>query len=196
MTAQTNPPPPGGDPSMEDILASIRRILSEDEPPVPAAEHAAPAPELPAPKHPAPDRENEDPGVLVLDPSMMVEEPTRNAPVENAMNPEAHAEPPHAPEPALAAAQSQPPGAAKAGTAASTLVAPETAAATASSVGHLVRTLSERSVQVHQGGPTIEDVVRDEIRPILKEWLDVNLPPLVERLVRIEIERVVGRAVP
>jgi len=31
---------------------------------------------------------------------------------------------------------------------------------------------------------------------LLREWLNVNLPPLVERLVRAEIERVVGRAVP
>ena len=46
------------------------------------------------------------------------------------------------------------------------------------------------------GRPTIEDIVREEIRPLLKHWLDTNLPPLVERLVRAEIERVVGRAVP
>ena len=38
--------------------------------------------------------------------------------------------------------------------------------------------------------------MRDELRPLLKEWLDDNLPPMVERLVRAEIERVVGRAVP
>ena len=48
---------------------------------------------------------------------------------------------------------------------------------------------------MHRGGPTIEDLVREEIRPLLKEWLDAHLPPLVERLVRAEIERVVGRAV-
>jgi cell pole-organizing protein PopZ len=38
--------------------------------------------------------------------------------------------------------------------------------------------------------------VREEIRPILKDWLDTHLPPLVERLVRSEIERVVNRALP
>ena len=65
------------------------------------------------------------------------------------------------------------------------LVAPEAAAAAASSVGGLVRALAtERSVQVRNGGPTLEDLVREEIRPMLKEWLDINLPPLVERLVR------------
>ena len=52
------------------------------------------------------------------------------------------------------------------------------------------------STQVYSGGPTIEDIVREELRPMLKAWLDSNLPPLVERLVRAEIERVVGRAVP
>jgi uncharacterized protein len=79
----------------------------------------------------------------------------------------------------------------------SDLVAPEAVAAAASSVGSLMRTLAhERSMQVYSGGPTIEDIVREEIRPLLKEWLDANLPPLVERLVRAEIERVVSRAVP
>ena len=38
--------------------------------------------------------------------------------------------------------------------------------------------------------------MRAELRPLMKEWLDANLPPMVERLVRAEIERVVGRAVP
>ncbi len=59
-----------------------------------------------------------------------------------------------------------------------------------------MRTLTDRTTQVHSGGPTIEDLVREELRPLLKDWLDTNLPPLVERLVRAEIERVVGRAVP
>ncbi|MBX9701526.1 MAG: DUF2497 domain-containing protein, partial [Acetobacteraceae bacterium] len=53
---------------------------------------------------------------------------------------------------------------------------------------------AERNAAVSRGGPTIEDVVREEIRPMLKDWLDQHLPPLVERLVRAEIERVVGRA--
>jgi cell pole-organizing protein PopZ len=76
------------------------------------------------------------------------------------------------------------------------LVAQEVAAAAATSVGSLVRTLTERTVQVRSGGPTVEDIVREELRPLLKSWLDANLPSLVERLVRAEIERVVGRVVP
>ena len=76
------------------------------------------------------------------------------------------------------------------------LLAPEAAAAAASSVDGLLRMLAaSRSTQTHRGGPTIEDLVREEIRPLLKEWLDSHLPGLVERQVRSEIERVVGRAV-
>ncbi len=37
---------------------------------------------------------------------------------------------------------------------------------------------------------TLEDLVTEMLRPLLKAWLDDNLPPLVERLVRTEIERV------
>jgi uncharacterized protein len=41
---------------------------------------------------------------------------------------------------------------------------------------------------------TLEDIVRDMLRPLLQTWLDENLPRLVERLVREEIVRVVGEA--
>jgi len=150
---------------MEDILASIRRILSEDE--APAAGTAPPAKEPPA--RPAGD-------VLVLDPAMMVSDPAHEAgPLPAAV--EKPPPPPAAPPP-------------------ETLVAPAAAAAAASSVTSLMRTLSERSTRVYAGGPTVEEIVREELRPLLKTWLDENLPPLVERLVRAEIERVVGRAVP
>jgi cell pole-organizing protein PopZ len=41
-----------------------------------------------------------------------------------------------------------------------------------------------------QNGRTLEDLVREMLRPMLKTWLDDNLPGLVERLVRAEIDRV------
>jgi cell pole-organizing protein PopZ len=41
-----------------------------------------------------------------------------------------------------------------------------------------------------QNTSTLEDIVREMLRPMLKTWLDDNLPGLVERLVRAEIERV------
>jgi hypothetical protein len=39
-------------------------------------------------------------------------------------------------------------------------------------------------------GRTLEDLVREMLRPMLRTWLDDNLPSMVERLVRAEIERV------
>jgi len=41
-----------------------------------------------------------------------------------------------------------------------------------------------------QNARTLEDLVREMLRPLLKAWLDDNLPSIVERLVRMEIERV------
>ena len=167
--------PQGADPSMEDILASIRRILSEDE----AAPATAPA----------------DEDVLVLEPSMMRSDLPAPAPPAAAAEsaaadppPVASGPPPSAPEPPDEGEPMPPSGAG--------LVAPETAAAAAASVAGLVRTLaSDRALQVRAGGPTIEDLVRQMLRPLLKDWLDANLPALVERQVRAEIERVVGRAI-
>lgn len=43
-------------------------------------------------------------------------------------------------------------------------------------------------------GITIEEIVRDELRPMLRVWLDENLPNLVERLVKEELDRVARRA--
>lgn len=194
MSGESRPPPGkpaadpagGADPSMEDILASIRRILNEEDSaaasgaadpaaddaldlsedmlvsetgpqPLPAAPPAMPAPPPMAPPPPAP---------VVAGP-----------PVPQA-EPELEPEPPTVPV-----------------VAADTLLAPAAAAAATASLGTLLRTVAaERSSAVTRGGPTIEDVVREAIRPMLKEWLDQHLPPLVERLVRAEIERVVGRA--
>ena len=156
---------------MEDILASIRRILSDDEP---KAEETHPAPATSATAILAPQPAEED--VLMLDSSMLVPRP--HAPIEEPPIAEREEAPiPERYEPPIAA-----------------LVGPEAAGAAASSVDHLVRTLhTEQSLRVTSLGPTIEDIVRQEIRPLLKAWLDTNLPPLVERLVRTEIERVVGR---
>jgi hypothetical protein len=41
-----------------------------------------------------------------------------------------------------------------------------------------------------QNAKTLEDLVKEMLRPMLKSWLDDNLPGLVERLVRAEIDRV------
>ena len=54
-------------------------------------------------------------------------------------------------------------------------------------VGSAFNTLTE-TVKKHE--PTVEDVVRDTLRPMLKSWMDENLPRVVERMVQAEIERV------
>jgi cell pole-organizing protein PopZ len=178
--------PPGGagkdaqsDPSMEDILASIRRILSEDMPQPATLEGEAPTADKPA-------------DVLVLDESMLVPEPkppALPAPVQAAPPPPPPvqaAPPPPAPEPEPIRAEPS-----------ASLVSPEVMAAASSAVTNMVRTLAaERQALVRPGGATIEDLVREELRPMLKQWLDAHLSPLVERLVKAEIERVVGRIVP
>jgi uncharacterized protein len=46
---------------------------------------------------------------------------------------------------------------------------------------------------VRSGETSLEGMVRELLRPALAEWLDKNLPPLVERLVAAEIARIVGK---
>lgn len=235
----TQTPPPAGDPSMEDILASIRRILSEED-----------APDTPRPPAAAPDGHGQD--VLVLNETMLVaeaspppgplaaaapepghEQPAAASPLPMEppipmpaaappaaaspvlfpvprAEPAVHPEPPKPepePTPMSAIVPPPPPAAPLAVPAAagpvppsgspaeSGLTSPETDAAAAGSVGSLIRALAaDRTAHVYNGGPTIADLVREEMRPLLKSWLDANLPPLVERMVRVEIERVIARA--
>ncbi|MFY9899656.1 MAG: DUF2497 domain-containing protein, partial [Xanthobacteraceae bacterium] len=60
--------------------------------------------------------------------------------------------------------------------------------ATSAAVDSAFNALAQ-TVLVHNAR-TLEDLVREMLRPMLKVWLDDNLPGLVERLVRAEIERV------
>lgn len=46
---------------------------------------------------------------------------------------------------------------------------------------------------VRSGETSLEGLTRELLRPALAEWLDKNLPPLVERLVATEIARIVGK---
>ncbi len=213
---QGEPAPGGADPTMEDILASIRKILNEDE--------AATPPDTPAPAPYALTADmllDDAPPVADAAPLAMAEPapPPMAAPLamaEPAPQPMAAplamaepAPPPMAAAAMLAAPAPETPAAAPEPPALPTvanyppaadlsaLVAPAVAAAAAASLGSLARAVAaERHSPVHRGGPSIEDVVREELRPLLKAWLDTNLPPLVERLVRVEIERVVGRSLP
>jgi len=63
-------------------------------------------------------------------------------------------------------------------------------ASAAAAFGALTSQLRSRS----GGGRTLEEIAEDLLRPMLQAWLDENLPPLVEQLVREEIERLSRRA--
>ena len=64
------------------------------------------------------------------------------------------------------------------------LISNETVAAVDSAFNSLAHTV------IGQNARTLEDLVREMLRPMLKSWLDDNLPGMVERIVRAEIERV------
>jgi len=171
--------PPGQDPSMEDILASIRKILNEEE-----ATDGVPAP-------PGPEPLELTEAMLVTPAPVSVSTP---APLPTPAPIVLPPEPPLPEPPPLLLEPSPPDAEPPRETASEGLVAPATAAAAAALIGKLARTVAaERAAPVHRGGPSIEDVVREEVRPLLKEWMDAHLPALMERLVRAEIERVVSR---
>ncbi len=50
------------------------------------------------------------------------------------------------------------------------------------------------SMPLGDTGRTLEDLVRELLRPMLRDWLDAHLPQLVERLVREEIQRMAREA--
>jgi len=95
----------------------------------------------------------------------------------------------HPPEPAGPATQTPP------SEAPPEMITPEAAQATVASMSQLKRGITEhRMAGVSRNGPTLDDLVREEIRPILKQWIDAHLPPMVERLVRAELERLSAQA--
>jgi cell pole-organizing protein PopZ len=64
------------------------------------------------------------------------------------------------------------------------LLSPSSSAAISTAFNSLATTVLTENAR------TLEDIVKDMLRPLLKQWLEDNLPGLVERLVRAEIERV------
>ncbi len=132
------------EPSMEDILSSIRRVIARDEAPG-AAREITPA-------------VAED----ILD--LHDEEDDDAAPAADELVSEASADAARQSLEALTAA-----------------IAPAVAAATVATPAAASRTM--------------EDVVLEALRPMLKDWLDSNLPPLVEAMVAKEISRITGRRI-
>ena len=189
------------EPSMEEILASIRRIISDDneqvetteeqaaveeivpqEEVVQAVEEPLPVEELPAPTPDEDEDEDEDDEVLDLtdmdaaDPEPLFEEQAYQAPVS--------------PSPAPAPIQQPTPTPIEEKESlVSTLQAVETMDEFARLGSKLYEDVQE--LPIGNGAVTLEGLVRELVRPMLKEWLDQHLPITVERLVREEIERLV-----
>ncbi len=78
------------------------------------------------------------------------------------------------------------------------LVSAATAAAATATFAQLARTLSQEPATAGNmalgSGRTLEDLVKEMLRPMLKEWLDNNLPTMVEHMVRRELDRMTRRA--
>jgi len=163
---------------MEEILASIRRIIAEDGEQVPAAEKPATAPQ-PQPPDPTTAAHTEE----VLELTEIVEErPRAAAPAHNDWAP---------PEPSAEPAPSAP-----AHGSGDRLVSDAAAAASLAALSQIHqlggrKELPMSDIPLGTGQRTIEELVRDMLRPLLKEWLDSNLPSLVERVVRDEVDRLV-----
>jgi cell pole-organizing protein PopZ len=182
------------EPTMEEILASIRRIISEDD--APAAE-AAPAPAA------APEPEPEpSPALMDATPSMPEPEPEEEeifdltdryeAPAAETIgdldvtapaDPEPEPFPTSFVEPERPAAREPEPY--------DSLVGDSAAAASASAFAGLSAAFRQpEPVPTGGVGPTIDDLARSLLRPMLKDWLDANLPGIVEAAVRKEVERI------
>lgn len=156
---------------MEEILASIRRIISEEEQ-APAAEAV-----LDLTQHAEAEATNTADDDLVFEaveevvaaaaaPAPVIEEtPMPAAPVR------AHA-------PAVAAASVD------------TIISSPTANLAAGSLSRLAGSLRISDA----AGQTVEGVVRELLKPMLKEWLEQNLPAIVEARVEAELERIARMA--
>jgi uncharacterized protein len=218
------------EPSMEEILASIRRIIADDET-KPAAAQAAPAasPPLakaakpavapkpdPVPASPPPAVKNSQEEIDAMlagfdsvtteaeirapEPSNDVFELTEQmaipevSPAAGFQEVDPHddiefSEPPSAPPPAPAKSYQtpspEPPSFAEAeAPPARPLMSTSTMATVESAFNTLAHTVLSNNAR------TLEDLVKEMLRPMLKSWIDDNLPNMVERIVRAEIERV------
>lgn len=204
--------PPDGDGSMETILASIRRIIREDEsaaaqppepPTVPVEEEdellvlepsmmSKQPPEearMTAGSHQAGAAQSAAALAAALfddpePPPPRLQPVVAAAPVAVAPAPESEPLSPHPTRSLLDEPEDD------------TLLAPQTRAATAQALAALQNAIRPEPAGTEMrvarsGGLTLEDIARDEVRGQLKAWLDANLPELVERVVRQEIERLV-----
>lgn len=159
------------EPSMEDILSSIKRIIAEEGDGSAPGARRRPAPRSAEPvESPRDVLELSEPVAPVVAPAAAPVAAAPIAPEAPAPAPRAH-EPPAAPiasrgDPILSAAAEQ---------------------ASRGALDHLSR-LVVKGDQGNDG--TLEGLVRELLRPMLREWLDSNLPAIVEAIVAREVERI------
>ena len=183
------------EPTMEEILASIRRIISEDDAPAAAAEvvpEPAPAPvaAAPVPEPVAPPPAPPPAPVVAAEPMDVLEltepvapprpVPARTPPPPPVLDDIDFSEPPPPPRaPAFASFEPE-----------EGLLSDRVAQTAAGHFGSLAH-----SVLMPAEGRTLEDAVKELLRPLLKEWLDAHLAGIVEAKVQSEVERISRRRV-
>lgn len=203
---------PEQEPSIEEILASIRQIIS-DEDAAPAEKAPTPAPVVevkaaPEPEpalEPEPEEEEEDVLELTLnmkdepeDIDILDEEPDIDFDValaeinETLASDMAEATPEpvfEEPEEIMVAAEPTKDF--------DDILSEQVKSAALSSMAKLASgmPISKPAATPRQyEGVTLEDIVRDLLNPMLRDWMDDNLPPLVERLVQKELEKLARKA--
>jgi uncharacterized protein len=178
------------EPSMEEILASIRRIIADDQDSARSGPSAVPAPLPPedddvldlaelAPGSPAAKLDLDHEDVSFRDSDGQIDFDAIEIGEEQEPEPEPEREPAPPPPPRPAAVQPVKPA-----PPAEPLLSSEADNSVASAFNMLSSTVLSNNPR------TLEDLVKEMLRPMLKSWLDENLPPLVERLVQAEIQRV------
>lgn len=211
------------EPSMEDILASIRNILAEDdsnnaptqntaadeksgaaraaESPEPARRETAEVRDVRADGKTQGAAQGKNAGVVDLTADMIVENETPAQNVGKAFAP-ADEEDDFTPEPVIPSRPMKEEtltdlikenGGRRIDADDDMLLAEPTVAAATESLSHLRDIASEKRLEMGNGALTIETIVRETLKPYLKEWLDVNLPDIVERVVKKEIAHVMDR---
>jgi hypothetical protein len=162
---------PQAEPSMEEILASIRRIISEEEQPAePVLDLTDTHKEKPVPPAAAPAADDD----LVFEAVEAVAAPAPPMPAAQPMAPA----PMPKPMPQAMMSEQMPTS--------DTIISPPTASATAGALARLAGSLRISD----SPNQSVEGVVRELLKPMLKEWLDHNLPAIVESRVEAELERI------
>jgi cell pole-organizing protein PopZ len=191
---------------MDEILASIRRIITEEDPPAPAAKVKAPsepavleigpqaAPMEAAGPAPGPPPMTDHALTAGVAEAAKVEAPPTPAAPEPPASPATQAEAQPIAAPADPAPQTIAPAAPAIEAEPAPLTEPATALAAASAFDRLAaaaETIGPRPNGARSGADrTLEDLAREMMAPLLKAWLDENLETIVREQVDLEIERI------